>query len=61
VTLWHRNDPTAAVELHDRLMACAGQEVQLQLLAVDISPELTAAQVREGCKCLVDCLGFCIS
>jgi hypothetical protein len=45
VTLWHRDNAVASAELRDALLACAGQEVQLQLLAVDTSPEVTAAQV----------------
>jgi hypothetical protein len=45
VTLWHRHNPAASAELRDVLLASAGQEVQLQLLAVDASPEVTAAQV----------------
>ncbi|KAF6265093.1 hypothetical protein COO60DRAFT_1697947 [Scenedesmus sp. NREL 46B-D3] len=46
VTLWHRDDAAAAAAVRDALLACAGQEVQLQLLAVDTSPEVTAAQVE---------------
>lgn len=54
VTLWHRDHqvvPEAAaaaaelVQQRDALLAVAGHEVQLQLVALDISPEVTAAHV----------------
>lgn len=50
VTLWHKDQPGAAATQRDVLLACAGQQVQLQLLAFDVSPEVTAAQVGFGQK-----------
>lgn len=52
VTLWHADDPVLGpnLGLRDALLAAVGSEVAFEVVAVDSSPEVTAAQVgvKEG-------------
>lgn len=45
VTLWHSNNTGGQAAQREALMTTAGQEVQLRIVAIDCSPEVTAAQV----------------
>lgn len=46
VTLWHQEGGPGPEGLVEGLAACVGQEVTLQLAALDLGPQAVAAQVR---------------
>jgi hypothetical protein len=49
ITLWHADDPLLGPDqvLRDALTAAVGSEALLEVVAVDVSAEVIAAEVRE--------------